>query len=313
MQLGDFVFSGVEVPENISVGGTQMLAVHQMIGGAREIQAMGPVPAPLSFSGWMVGEKALDRAQYLHSLRASGLELDFTFGQLAYRVVIADFRFNFQRSYQLTYSITLEVVADSSLNNGIPAYPSVNDVVNDDTNTATTLSNSIGDSGLSSLIATVKSATAAISDFAKATSAEISSVLTPVAEARAAVGDLLATANNTIQSVTTVGGVLPNNPVAQNAARMMDQVNAMNSAPQLLQLDSVLGRIQANVSNANTGTKTTTMAGGNLMSLAATSYGDPMAWTTIARANNINDPSLSGINTLAIPPKPDGSGGVLNA
>ncbi|MFD2271422.1 hypothetical protein ACFS07_10480 [Undibacterium arcticum] len=52
-----------------------------------------------------------------------------------------------------------------------------------------------------------------------------------------------------------------------------------------------------------------TSAGGNLFDLASKAYGDPTAWPTIARANKLTDPALAGVQTIIIPPTPDGSGG----
>ena len=49
----------------------------------------------------------------------------------------------------------------------------------------------------------------------------------------------------------------------------------------------------------------------DLYTLAAQQYGDVSAWTTIAKANDLTDPILTGINTIRIPPTQDGSNGVL--
>jgi nucleoid-associated protein YgaU len=44
-----------------------------------------------------------------------------------------------------------------------------------------------------------------------------------------------------------------------------------------------------------------------------TSYGDPTAWTTIAKANGLTDPVINGVQTILVPPLPGSSGGVLSA
>lgn len=312
LTLGDFEFTRHEVPESIALGGEQMLSVHRMVGGKRIIDAMGANPEPLSWSGWFVGEEALGRAQYLDSLRARGEELKLTFSELTFRVVIRSFRYVFQRQYQLTYSITLEVIEDLNLGDRVLPVPSVNDLVTADIKTVDVLTASVNDPTLTTKVTGLKAAIKSVSDFAKATQAQINSVLGPIKEARAQANTLLASANNTIQNVTTLGGILPNNPVAQQASRLLDQVNAMNSAPQLVQLDSVLGRVQTNVTTANSGSKTITVATGTLFDVAAREYGDAQAWTTIARANGLTDPQITAPVTLVIPPKADGAGGVLN-
>lgn len=314
IQLGAFEFVGQAVPQSIKIGGTQNLAVHQLVGGKRIIDAMGPQPEPLSWSGWLVGEQAMEQYLYLNALRAQGKELAFSFGDLSYQVVVSSFTADFQRRYQMPYTITLEVVTDESLKGGLPAVPQVKDLLADDGNTAQSLADKLKSKfpSISSAVSTVQSAIGKISDFAKATTAEINSVLEPIREARDLVRDATATVENTIQSVTTLGGILPDNPVSQSASRMIEQVNAHLDSENLYTLDSVLGRMQTNTGNANTGNKSVTMAGGSLYNVAANEYGDASAWTSIARANNLLDPVVDGVKNLIIPAKPDGAGGVMN-
>jgi hypothetical protein len=38
-----------------------------------------------------------------------------------------------------------------------------------------------------------------------------------------------------------------------------------------------------------------------------------MAWTGIAKANGLKDPTISGVQTLTVPALPDDSGGVMYA
>lgn len=312
VKLGDFAFSEEELPESISLGGGQMVAVHKMIGGARVIDSMGPDPSALTWSGWSVGEQAMDRMMYLDSLRAKGGELQLTFSKLVYRVLIASFRYVMQRQYQFTYSITLEVIEDMNLGTkALAAKPSPKEYTLADFNTANTLVTAVGTPAMKTRFAALKSALAAINDFAKATQAQINAVLAPVKDLRSMTQDLIASANNTIGNVTTLGGILPNNPVAQQANVLLNQVNTMNSQPQLVQLDDVLGRLQTNVTNSNSGTRTITVGTGSLFDLATQEYGDPTAWTTIARANGLSDPQITSPTTLIIPAKADGSGGVF--
>jgi hypothetical protein len=89
------------------------------------------------------------------------------------------------------------------------------------------------------------------------------------------------------------------------------QARAAALLPQLYALGSVLSRMASNIAAAGTGGSTQTLVGSDLSFVAAQVYGDATAWTTIARANQLTDPVLSGINTLTIPPTPDGAGGVL--
>ena len=66
-----------------------------------------------------------------------------------------------------------------------------------------------------------------------------------------------------------------------------------------------------NVGAVGVSGRQTTVGGGDLYHLAAQAYGDPSGWSTIANANRLTDPVLSGVQTVRIPPAIDGSGGVL--
>jgi hypothetical protein len=46
-----------------------------------------------------------------------------------------------------------------------------------------------------------------------------------------------------------------------------------------------------------------TQAGGDLFRLAMTELGDATQWARIARLNRIDDPFLSGLVTLRLPPR----------
>lgn len=130
---------------------------------------------------------------------------------------------------------------------------------------------------------------------------------------RAQTGQLLSAVENRAQSIATLGGVLPNNPLAKNTLRLISGINLLRSQYDCVQLDSVLGRLGNNVAAAPAGSREITVNGGTLYTLAQQYYGDATAWTTIARANNLSDPQLSGTHTLLIPATPDTAGGVLNA
>jgi hypothetical protein len=325
--LGDFKFIESEIPQKITFGGAQKLVIHRMVGGARQIDSMGNDPVPVEWSGLFLGPNALDRARYLDNLRAAGRQLTFACGQLNYTVKIASFTADFLRYYRIPFSIRLEPIADNTAFLGKQSLQSLTDAMSADADNAVLQAQKAQDylagSGNPDMIAKsasitqkttgIKALIQGVSNFAKATQDQIAKILTPINDVRQDTKVLLASVNNTLVNVTTLGGVLPNNPIAQQTAKMLQEVNTANSQPALLQLDSVLGRMSGNLENANAGPKTVTLAGGNLMDVAVAQYGDVNGWTTIARANNMIDPEFTGIKTLVIPPTPDGSGGVLNA
>jgi hypothetical protein len=308
-----FSFSRLEVPERIAFGGEQALAVHELVGGVRVVDAMGRRDMPLQWSGMFLGPKALERARYLDGLRINGRGLRLYWSELSYSVVISSFHCNFERSYKLPYQITCTVVQDLSNPPSTLTTTGVDEFVQQDMASANNLGALIGDGPLSAALTALNTAISAVSSFAKASQSVINGVLVPLAAVNARVNILLASVGNTVTNVATVGGILPNTPIAQQAAKLSAQVTAMNQLPQLYNLQSVLGRIGGNLGNLNSTGQSVTVAGGNLYQIAGQAYGDPSAWTTIAKANNLTDPMLSGVQTVKVPPQSDGSGGVLNA
>jgi len=305
-----FTFTRYEVPEKIPFGGDQSVAVHQLIGGRRVVDSMGRSDMPLEWSGLFLGENALQRARYLDYLRKQGRACQLTWSELDYKIVIQSFKADFERFYKLPYHITCIVVRDES--DPVKSAPdSIDQAIGDDLATANQLSAEINDGPLSSVMSTLDSAVSSVQSFAGAVQSTINTVMTPIAAVQSRVQALIGTVGNTVQNVTTLGGILPNNPIAQQASSLLGQATAMNQLPQLYQLQSVLGRMSGNISNIGTVGTSVTTAGGNLFQMAQNAYGDATAWTGIAQANNMTDPVVSGVQTITVPAAPSSNGGVL--
>lgn len=313
LKLGEFEFASLEIPASIPFGGSQRLAVHQLVGGAKVVDAMGRADKALVWSGIFMGTTAPDRARYLDTLRVAGLPLTLVWSTFNYLVVVREFDAVYEKSYQVAYSITCEVIKDNTSPVTTSGNVPVDTAMTTDSSTMTTLAGSIGDSTLSGLVATVSSAVSAVSSFAKAAQSTINGVLQPIAAAQQQVTLLTASASNTIANVTTFGGVLPGNPVSVAAAKLSSQAAAMEQLGDLYNLRNVLGRMQANLGQVNSSQRTVAAAGGNLFQIAEQQYGDASAWTTIAKANGLTDPFIQGAQILTIPPLPDGADGVLQA
>jgi hypothetical protein len=59
--------------------------------------------------------------------------------------------------------------------------------------------------------------------------------------------------------------------------------------------------------------QTITVVGGNLFRIAAEQLGDATQWLRIAQLNGLNDPMLSGVQTLLIPDHdPNAGGGIAS-
>ena len=316
LQLGDFTFSEYEIPERITMVTAIRAVVRKMVGGARNVNMMGYDPQPLEWSGMLLGENALQRARTLKQMALAQKMLTLTFSEYSYSVVICEFAENFEREYEIYYRLRLEVVADNAAQ-GPTAAAGIDDLIGADISTANGICSKIGNAGLTSSMGTLTTAIGAVSSFAKATQSTLQTVLAPLAQVQAQVSTLIASGENTLQSVATVGGLLPNNPIAQQVSRLSGQVNTMIQQPQLLQLQGVLSRVGANIGQIGSASKSITVVGGNLYDLAAKYYKDATGWVAISRANPSlgGDPNISGTQTIAIPPTNNAAAadGVANA
>ncbi|MGI4776959.1 MAG: hypothetical protein ACRYGA_02380 [Janthinobacterium lividum] len=312
LQLGGFVFEGLEVPEVLVLGGAQTLVKHNFPGGARILQALGADHAPISWRGLFLGGPALQRAKALDFMRVQGAAVPLTVFDSAYTVVIARFEYGVENFHKIGYSITVEVVEDRTRPVEQVPLSGFETGIQQDMGSMLGLGRVIGDGPLSGALSTLDTTIRSVSSFASASTAVIQSVLRPIADVSNRVSLLTASVRNTIGSVTTLGGVLPNNPLAASIGKMAAQVTAAAQYPVLLNIQSLATRVQRNVSMANQQTSLRTMqvAGGTLYKVAADEYGDATRWPAIAQASGLKDVILAGVNKLTIPARPVDSGGV---
>lgn len=314
LTLGTFAFAATEIPEKITFGGDQKLAVHELVGGRRVIDAMGRSDMPIGWSGLFLGQEALNRARYLDGLRVSGKKLPLKWHEMSYDVIVQHFAADFERWYQVPYQISLMVVEDKTTRiTGFLQEDSVTDLVNADMMQAQTIGAEVNNSVMTEKLNAIQEAIRTVSDFGKATQDQINSVLQPIADANAQVQILIEQTAAVIEDVTTLGGVLPNNPIAKSANKLLDQVAAMTSSPKLYDLQRVLGRMKTNIGTIGTGKKAVNVAGGNLFSIASDQYGDATEWTVLAKANKLVDPVIAGIKSIKVPNNTTESGGILKA
>lgn len=318
LTLGQFVFNDMAIPEGIGFGGDQQISVKRFVGGGRDVQTLGFDPEAPSWSGVFLGQDAMSNATTLKAMTATGNQYLLTWDALSYLVVIRSFRPVFQKAFHIPYSIVCEVIADNSQPVQYQA-PSVNTAIMQDAGAASALSTQIAAlpnapsaSGLASAMSALTAAIAAVSDFSKASQSTINSVLAPLAQAQKQVNLLIASAENTLGSVSTVGGLLPNNPIAKSVAQLSNYAAAAQSSPMLVQLSGVLGRIGSNLGQSNSSIRVVTVSGGNLFDLASKEYGNAMGWTVIAAANPSlkGETQITGVTSLVIPPYTNRTDGI---
>src|SRR5258708_3548827 len=112
LTLGDFVFQDMEVPEVIGFGLEQRLAVKKLVGGVRDIQALGPDPHPIAWSGIFFptsdGQSALDRAEAIKSMLIQAQPVTLSWDRIYLMVYIRSFDPDY-RFARIPYRISCEV------------------------------------------------------------------------------------------------------------------------------------------------------------------------------------------------------------
>jgi hypothetical protein len=310
--LDSFQFTGREIPAQIAVGGVQQLVVHELVGGIRVVDAMGRLDHALEWSGWFMGANSEARVAALEAYRVAGLPLSLTWAQYSYQVIVREFAPIFRRIYEYTYRIVCEIVADLTTAATADTSPDIDSAVNDDLDDANDLATTVADPRLLGLMATLSTAVGAVATFAGVPPSVVAGVLQPLSAAVARGAILTAAGNTSIVDAPGFAGVVAGsaNPGAGGVA-LTAQLGTVQQLVALYQLQAALGRISANLSSVNASENTVTTAGGNLFQVAQQQYGDPTAWTGIAKANDLTDPFVQGTAELAIPATADDSGGVL--
>lgn len=297
LTLGIMTFSNFEVPQNINFGGEQNLSVKTLVGGQRVIDAMGRMDDDISWSGLFFGENATERAQFLDAQRVLGIELPLTYFTFNYLVIIKDFKCSFERFYQIRYSITVTVVQNLTLPFTFLLPSGYNDAINNDLNTSNNLSVPIANPVIIADLIVVSASIKSVPSLVKASPSTIAAILKNIGTLQVDIASAIA----------NLELFLSNNPNLPN-----DQLSVYLEQLNLLyQLNFVVNRMSDNLMLIDSGADGTilTINGANLFQLAAQYYGDATQWTTIARANNLDDPEIlpGNIMTLIIPKNPNAS------
>ncbi len=76
--LGGFVFQDHEIPDRLSFGGQQEYQKQVMVGGQLVVDAMGPNPDDISWSGRFRGNAAIARASAVKAMMDAGAQVTLT-------------------------------------------------------------------------------------------------------------------------------------------------------------------------------------------------------------------------------------------
>lgn len=128
--LGDFLFHGFEVPEQITVPGSHAMVVHKLVGGERVVDMLGDEPGDLTWSGTFMDGDPWSRAQQLEAMRAAGDMLPLQWGPFFYTVVIRSFSAKTLYS-RVQYDIACTVIRNEATA-PLPGEPTITEAVGSD-------------------------------------------------------------------------------------------------------------------------------------------------------------------------------------
>lgn len=116
--LGGVQLSGLAAQAGIEFGGSQMLAVHQLFGGGRVVDALGSSDADISWRGILQGPDALSNAQALDALRAGGETVPLSWDGVLYNVIVAELKFTYSNQWWISYRARCTITTPSGQTNG---------------------------------------------------------------------------------------------------------------------------------------------------------------------------------------------------
>jgi hypothetical protein len=311
IRLGDVDFKSFEIPESLPFGGGQQTVTHKLPGGKCIIDAMGRDDAPIEWSGLFMGADATDRAKMIDAYRVEGKALTLSWWNFNFTVVVREFRASWQRWYQIPYRISCEVVSDNVDQTAVDIETNIDDAVAMDAEEAAAIADDINNTNLTNLVSAVISAIDAVESIVAAATSDLTNILNACATVSSVVTTMIGSDETIIDSYTDFGGVSSGSTYGEANTSLSALQTAIDELTCLVALQARINRIVTNVSADDVAGQTKRVAGGTLYRLAADAYGDAAGWTTIAQANGLTDPVLSGTATLNVPTTQDDTGGVL--
>lgn len=307
LMLGEFEFMEFEVPERVVIPGRQKTVQHQLIGGRRIIDVLGTEYEPLTWSGVITGSQAGERVGALERMRDAGHPLVLKLDDYRFTVVITAFSPVYEFIWRRPYTIEVAVVSNDGSPDKVDALTgALRGLIDSDLGRALGLANIIDIDAVSKAVQDLHRAVKQVTDFARATVNQIQAVVRPLIAARNIIHHELALLESAAYEITSLGGLLPGNPISKTVSNLLIQSDHTTRIPALYRLQDVLGRLNKNITTGQSanGIRAVTLSGGNLYQVSSEQYGDASLWTSIADANDLADPQLSGIHTLKIPTSP---------
>ena len=235
--LGGITFTGFEIPNQINFGGEHNLAVHELIGGTRVIDAMGSKPDPISWSGRFRGPNAIARAQAVDELRIAGNAVGLAWLNLSRSVVVRQFKADTEKPFEVPYQITCEVVSESAAALGA-IFQSVDTLINNDLLAAGGFATSPASAAVLSVLGTALAAAGPIAGSTAATRTAANLALNNATVALQAIGS---------GEAAKIGQTMPTDTAINLATWLSTQAQAAQDHTATIDVLAYVKRIGTNV------------------------------------------------------------------
>lgn len=279
LTLGNTHFYDFEIPEHIdALGGDQVTALHEFVGGTRQVQSLGPQPVPINWSGILYGSDpvygAAARALSIDLIRQAGSIVSFNWNVFKLEVVVSEFHITPEIDWKIPYHITCIPILDRNvyLTGGASGPDEVYSKTDARVKSALnsyTQSWQTGNQG---------AATSAFQNMLQASSQKITNFASmPTAS--------LTNMNNFLtQAISDLAPVVSSSGFTSDAA----QASVLQ-----LQIGNMVSTVLGSTGSA---LETTPLINPNLYELSTLIYGNPGQWRHVASANNIqtDTPLLRG-------------------
>lgn len=271
------VTSPIEIPPRLdALGGYHFNAQHDFPGGYRTLQALGPFPGPLLWSGWLLGGNAFNRSYGIDQIRKNGTTAYLNYGPWSWQGLVVKYLASVRHQNLVKYEI--EFIPTLDLTQTAPPTAANSETL------------------LNKLLSGISSAISSATGLSPATLTSVTGFVTTV-------GGVLAVSGGSISglSAAAIGSVSS----AATAAQANLKVDAKSSnAATAAQASGLKGPVAAAAALLTQTPKQTVVrtVNPNLAVLAAQYLGDPSRWTDIATLNGFTDVTPKGIQEVAIPP-----------
>ncbi len=139
LSLGNVTFNVDDLPEEINLGGEQVLAVRQFPGSGLDVQVLGAFDDVIQRSATFLYGTALSNCKTLDAMRQQGEPVQLQVGPFTRPVLVKKFTFKYQNDYSIPYSIELQPLLSYGSNvtvNGLPNPTPVTITLSDTTSGA---------------------------------------------------------------------------------------------------------------------------------------------------------------------------------